>query len=178
MSTSSTRSPRADQGVRRRDEFRVRTVVAAVAIQVWPLLAFLGLFLAAGLAWFARSGDGVPAEMAWWLFKPAALGLAASFALHESAHAVFLKRIRTVTHIAVDRTLLRVSVVPQGTMTARQVAGVAVAGPLSCAVVGAVLWLSAADRALAWWYFAHLVFLLPFFGDGRVLRHALRAIRP
>ncbi|MGW3508225.1 hypothetical protein [Streptomyces sp. NPDC000994] len=148
-----------------------------VAAQVWPLLVFLGLFQAAALAYLARSGDSVPAEMAWTLFKPSALGLVASFALHEAAHVIILKRIHTVTHIAISRTAWRTSVIPEGTMTAHQMAGVALAGPFSCVIVGALLWLSGLDDFLAWWYIAHVVFLMPFFGDGRTLHHSIRMAR-
>jgi hypothetical protein len=149
-----------------------------VAAQVWPLLAFAGVLLAVALAWRVRSGDPVPAEMAWTvLAKPAALGLVVPFALHESAHALVLKRIRTVTHITIERTAWRTSVIPEGSMTARQTAVVALAGPSACVAVGALLWLPGLDRSLAWWYLAHIVFLLPFFGDGRVLWHSFRATR-
>ncbi|MGR8012315.1 hypothetical protein [Streptomyces hypolithicus] len=147
-----------------------------MAVQVWPLLAFAGVLLAVALVWMARSGDPVPASLAWVLLvKPAGLGLVASFALHESAHVLVLKRIRTVTHIAIERTAWRTSVIPEGTMTARQTAVVALAGPSACVGVGALLWLSGLDRYLAWWYLAHIVFLLPFFGDGRALWHSFRA---
>ena len=146
-----------------------------MAAQVWPLLAFAGLLLAVALVWMARSGDSVPALMAWVLLaKPAALGLVSSFALHESAHVLVLKRIRTVTHIAIERTGWRTSVIPEGTMNARQTAVVALAGPSACVAVGAVLWLSSLDRSLAWWYLAHIVFLLPFFGDGRAVWNSFR----
>ncbi|WKK26999.1 hypothetical protein QZH56_16240 [Streptomyces olivoreticuli] len=166
MSSSSTR-PAAD--------LKVRVVVCAVATQVWPLLAFAGALLAAALFWMARSGDPVPASMAWALLaKPAALGLVASFALHESAHVLVLKRIRTVTHIAIERTAWRTSVIPQGTMTARQTATVALAGPSVCVAVGTLLWLSGLDRPLSWWYLAHVVFLLPLFGDGQALWRSFR----
>lgn len=149
-----------------------------MAAQVWPLLAFVGALLAAALVWMVRSGDPVPASMAWVLLvKPAALGMVASFALHESAHVVVLKRIHTVTHITVERTALRTSVIPEGTMTARQAAVVALSGPSVCVAVGAVLWLSGLDRPLSWWYLGHLVFLLPFFGDGRALWHSVRSTR-
>jgi hypothetical protein len=147
-----------------------------VAAQVWPLLVFAGVLLAVALAWRARSGDPVPAQMAWTvLVKPATLGLVAPFALHESAHALVLKRIRTVTHITIERTAWRTSVIAEGFMTARQTAVVALAGPSACIAVGALLWLPGLDRSLAWWYLAHIVFLLPFFGDGRALWHSLRA---
>lgn len=166
MSSSSTRPS---------TELRLRLVVWAVAAQVWPLLAFAGALLAAALVWMVRSGDPVPASMAWVLLvKPATLGLVVPFALHESAHAVVLRRIRTVTHITIERTAWRTSVIPQGAMTARQMAGVALAGPSACVSVGALLWFSGLDRSLAWWYLAHVVFLLPLFGDGKALRQGLR----
>ncbi|WP_242882237.1 hypothetical protein [Actinomadura litoris] len=146
-----------------------------MAAQVWPLLVFLGVFLAVALAWFARSGDSVPAEMAWSLFKAATLGVVGSYALHESAHVVVLKRIPTVTHLRLDRALWRTSVRAEGTLTARQIVAVAMAGPLACVMVGGVLWVSALDRALAWWFLAHGLLLLPFFGDGRSIIRGLRA---
>jgi len=137
----------------------------------------VGFLIAAALAWFARSGDRVPAEMMWGLFEPATLGLVASFVLHESAHVAVLKRVGTVTRIAPDRTAWRTSVTPEGALTARESAAVALAGPCSCVLVGAVLWLSGLDRFLAWWYLAHALFLLPCFGDGRALLHSARAAR-
>lgn len=141
-----------------------------MAAQVWPLLALAGILLAAAWALWMRSGDPVPAEMAWMvLAKPATLGLVVPFALHESAHAFILKRFGTVTHITIERTAWRTSVIPEGTMSAQQTAVVALAGPSACVAVGALLWLPDLDRSLAWWYFAHIVFLLPFFGDGRAL---------
>lgn len=159
-------------------ELKVHTVALAVAAQVWPLLSAIGALWTAALLWMARSGDSVPADMAWMLLvKPAALGLVAAFALHEAAHVVVLKRIPTITHIVVERTALRTSVLPLGTMTGRQSATVALAGPCACFAVGAALWLSGLDRSLAWWYLAHIVFLLPFFGDGRALRQGLRSPR-
>ncbi|MGW3955945.1 hypothetical protein ACWEKM_34680 [Streptomyces sp. NPDC004752] len=177
MNSSSRRCPATDPRIYRRDDLRIRTVVSTVAAQVWPLLVFLGLFQAAALAYLARSGDRVPAEMAWGLCKPATLGLVASFALHEAAHVVTLKRIPTVTHIALHRTAWRTSVIPEGAMTARQTAGVALAGPLSCVIAGALLRLSGLDGSLAWWYLAHALFLLPCFGDGRTLHRSLRVAR-
>ncbi|MEU8625958.1 hypothetical protein [Streptomyces sp. NPDC048669] len=157
---------------------KVRAVAWAVATQVWPLPAFAGALLAMALFWWARSGDAVPATMAWVLLvKPAVLGLVVPFALHESAHVVLLRRIPTVTRIVLERTAWRTSVIPEGTMTGRQAVAVALAGPLSCVAVGAVLWLSGLDRSLAWWYLTHLAFLLPVFGDGRALWRGVRDSR-
>ncbi|MFE4259579.1 hypothetical protein [Streptomyces sp. NPDC056883] len=170
MSSSSTR-PAAD--------LKVGAVAWATAAQVWPLLAVAGVLLAAALALKAHSGDPVPAEMAWVLVaKPSALGLAASFALHESAHVLVLKRIRTVTHITIERTALRTSVIPHGAMTTRQTATVALAGPAACLAVGGLLRLSGLDEALSWWYLAHIVFLVPLFGDGKTLWRCAREAFP
>ncbi|MER5888021.1 hypothetical protein ABT160_29740 [Streptomyces sp. NPDC001941] len=153
-------------------------VARAVAVQVWPLLLLAGVLLGSALAWWARSGDPVPAAMAWKLLaEPGVLGLVASFALHESAHAWALGRMPGITGITLERTAWRTSVVPHGTMSARQSAAVALAGPVACAAVGAALWLPDLDRPLSWWYLAHLAFLLPCFGDGRALWRAVASRR-
>lgn len=141
---------------------------------MWPLLAFAGVLLAVALFWMARTGDSGPVLLVWsQLAEPAVLGLAVPFALHESAHVFALKRIPTVTHIVIERTAWRTSVVPSGTMNARHTVLVALIGPGACVVAGTLLWASGLDRALAWWYLAHALFLLPFFGDGRALWHSL-----
>ncbi|MEU6970007.1 hypothetical protein AB0A71_20160 [Kitasatospora aureofaciens] len=148
-----------------------------MAAQVWLLLVLLGTLLVVALGWFLRSGDRVPAELAWWFCKSAALGLVGSFALHESAHVLLLKQVGSVTHIAVVRTALRISVIPVGAMTGWQTVRVALAGPGSCVVVGVVLWATELDPVLAWWYLPHGLLLLPFFGDGRSLARGLREVR-
>jgi hypothetical protein len=177
VSSSSRKSPSPEPKIYPRHDLAIRTVVLAVAAQVWPLLVALGLLQAVALAWFARSGDSVPAQLAWVLFKTATLGLVGSFALHELGHVAVLKRIRSVTHIMIDKTSWRMSLLPRGAMTARQVVGVAIAGPVACLVVGAILWTSGLDRPLAWWYVGHGIFLLPTFGDGRSLRQSLSALK-
>ncbi|MCI3932697.1 hypothetical protein [Streptomyces sp. AN091965] len=169
--SSSSKHPTAD--------LKITAVAWAVAAQVWPLLVLSGLLQATALAWTARSGDPVPARMAWVLLaKPAALGLVGSFALHEVAHVLVLKRISTVTHITIERTACRTSVIPQGTMTTRQMAVVALAGPSACVAMAAVLCLSRLDGSLSWWYLAHIAFLLPVFGDGKVLWRSCREMLP
>ena len=154
---------------------RLRTVAWCVIRQVWLLLAFVaGLLVAAG-GWFATSGDPVLVEIAWWMVQTAAVGLVGSFVVHETAHVILLRRIAGVTHIAIGQTLWRFSVMPVGSLTAAQTAGVAAAGPLACVTVGALLWSITPISSLAWWYFGHALFLLPVFGDGRCLVTALRA---
>jgi hypothetical protein len=155
-------------------DIRVGAVAVLVAAQVWPLLAFLGALLAVAVVWSLDSGNSVPVVVAWFLFKTAFVGLVGSFALHESAHVMALKRIDTVTHVAIERTAFRTSIVPLGVLTARQVVAVALAGPLACVAVGVALWMTDLDRSLAWWYLGHAIFLLPLFGDGRSLFSGLR----
>ena len=169
MTSSSTTHPATD--------LKISTIGRTMAAQVWPLLVLAGAFLAVALVWMVLTGDRVPAEMAWLLpAKPATLGLVAPFALHESAHVLVIKRISTVTHITIERTAWRTSMIPEGTMSPRQTCVVALAGPSVCVTVGVLLWLPDLDRSLAWWYIAHIVFLLPFFGDGRAIQNSLRAM--
>lgn len=158
-------------------ELRVLRVAWAVAASVWPLAAFLGLLILAALAWWARSGDSGLVLLALLCAKTGMLGLVASFALHESAHAVVLKTLPGITGITVGTTAWRTSLIPEGAITRGENALVALAGPLACAAVGAVLWLTGADRTLAWWYFLHLAFLLPVFGDGQALWRSLSGAR-
>jgi hypothetical protein len=145
-----------------------------VAAQVWPLLALVAVLLLASLAWLFSSGDYATARVAWALFRTATLGLVGSFALHESAHVLVLKQVRTVTHVTIDRTAWRTSILPSGVLTGRQVVGVAIAGPFACVAVGLALWTTDLGSSLRWWYLAHGIFLLPIFGDGRSLCRGLR----
>ncbi len=167
MTNSSTTFPASD--------LKIQTIGWTVAAQVWPLLALAGILLAGALAWMVHAGDPVPAEMAWVLLaKPATLGLFVPFTLHECAHAFLIRRIDTVSHISIERTTWRTSVVPEGSMSPRQAGVVALAGPSACVAVGCPLWLL--DRSLAWWYLAHIAFLLPVFGDGRAILFCLRSM--
>jgi hypothetical protein len=150
-------------------------VPAAVLTQVWPLLALLGVLVTLALAQAVASGDRVLLDWAVGLFLLAAVGLAGAFALHEAAHVAVLRRAPGVTHIAVERTWLRLSVVPVGELTAGRAAVGAAAGPLSCVGVGALLWSCGAPTAWVWCYLAHGVMLLPVFGDGRVLLRSIRS---
>ena len=133
------------------------------------MLALAGLAASAAAAWSLVSGDRVLLSLALAFTKTVVLGLVGAFALHEAAHVLLLRRIPTVRQIVVERTAWRLSVIPLGTLSPRQSAQVALAGPSSCVLVGAALWLSRVDGWLAWWFLAHALFLLPAFGDGRAL---------
>lgn len=158
-----------------RPELAIRGVALAVAAQVWPLLLFASLVLAAALSWAAVSGDATQLPVAAWIFTATTAGLTASFALHECLHAAVLKRITTITAVTLERTRGRISLVPHGSMTGWQAATVAASGPLGCVLVGALLTLHETTRPLSWWYLGHAVFLLPVFGDGIVLTKGLLA---
>lgn len=112
-------------------------------------------------------------DLALAFARTVAIGLVGAFALHEVAHVLALRRVDTVTRIVVERTAWRLSIIPVGTVGPRRAAAVAVAGPLSCLLVGAALGVSGIDVWLAWWFGAHLLFLLPVFGDGRTLVSSL-----
>lgn len=150
-------------------------MLAAVATQVGPLLALLGVFTIAAGAWWAVSGDVVPAHLFARLTALALLGLMGSFALHELAHLMILRRIHTVCEVRLERTAWRLSLRPRGPMTPLEVAAVAGAGPGACALVGVTLWVLVPGSALHWWYLGHLVALVPPLGDGRALVTAIFA---
>ncbi|MDF1704822.1 MAG: hypothetical protein P1U38_08605 [Aeromicrobium sp.] len=154
-----------------------RRVVAAVAIQLVPLLGLLAAFTLAAAGWWAASGDAIPAQMFARLTVVAVVGLLGSFVVHELAHLGALRRIRSVESVRLERTAWRLSLHAQGRMTPRQIAAVAVAGPGACTLVGLALAVLAPGSTLPWWYLAHLVALVPPLGDGRALVLAMRAAR-
>ena len=152
-------------------------VAASVVTQVWPLLALLGALTCAAGGWWVVSGDPVPAQMFGRLTAVTAIGLVGSFTLHELAHLVALRRIASVEEVRLERTGWRTSLHPRGRMSPGQVAGVAVAGPAACLLVGLGLWVLAPGSTLRWWYLAHAVALLPPLGDGRAVVTAVHAAR-
>ncbi|MBB2987320.1 hypothetical protein [Terracoccus luteus] len=158
-------------------------VPLAVLRQVRPLLVLLAVLLAAAAAWAVATGDAVPLGVLAQLAGFAVVGVVGSFALHESAHVVALRPGRGITHVGLEQTWLRLSVVPIGRADGRTVVVAALAGPLACVAVGGLGLLVAAalspvvalPTAWCWAFVAHVVLLLPVFGDGRVLARALLA---
>lgn len=144
--------------------------------QTWPLQVMTASMLVAGGWWFLTTGDAMLLRAAARLELLAAVGLGVAFAIHEMAHAAALRRCSGISHVVLTATPWRFSLEPRGTMTSGQLAAVAVAGPAATAVTGLVLWAAAPRAGLHWWFLAHLVFLLPVFGDGRSLVLASRAV--
>ncbi|WP_229052236.1 hypothetical protein [Aeromicrobium sp. Leaf350] len=156
----------------------VPAILTATAGQVWPLLALLGTFAAGGSAWWVTSGDPSLVRLAAELLLVAVVGLVGSFAVHESAHLLALRRVPTVTAVRLERTAWRLSLHPEGRMTRRHVVLVALAGPGACLGAGLTLAAAAPESSLRWWFAAHAVFLVPPFGDGRAVLRAILARDP
>ncbi len=146
--------------------------------QTWPLQALTAGMLLAATWWFLVSGDAMPLRAAGRVEAMAAIGLGGAFAVHEVAHAAVLRHCPGVSHLIVSATPWRLSLEPRGVITPGQVVRVALAGPGTTAAVGLVLWVAVPQAGLHWWFLAHLLFLLPVFGDGRsLLIGATRSVR-
>lgn len=161
-----------DVRVHPREDVPVWAAARLVVAQVWPLLALAGMAVLGSAVVAVTTGGLATAQAAWWLVRVAVLGLVGSFVLHETMHLVLLRRVETVRLVVVARAGWRVSVTPVGSMTPRQVATTALAGPASCVLLGLVL--LPVDALVAAVHLAHALQLLPVFGDGRALVHAAR----
>ena len=148
---------------------RARTVIRWLTLAGWPIHVVFGVATAATavLAFLFDQAAIVGALLgvaAHYVF-----GLCASFAIHELGHAVVLQRAPGVTAITLERTLLRISVRPHGSIRGRDAFLSALAGPLLCTAIGVVLWLVAPHLMLHFWFLLHALFLTPAFSDGRIL---------
>lgn len=148
---------------------RARTVIRWLAFAAWPMHLVFGASMAAATAVaivFDQPGilGALLTVGVHYVF-----GLCASFALHELGHAVVLLRAPGVTAITLERTLLRISVRPHGSIRGRDGFLTALAGPLLCTGIGIVLWLVLPHLQLHPWFLLHALFLTPAFNDGRLL---------
>ncbi|WP_223624589.1 hypothetical protein [Microbacterium sp. EST19A] len=148
---------------------RARAVLRWLALAAWPMHLVFGASMAAATAVaivFDQPGilDALLAVGVHYV-----CGLCASFAIHELGHAVVLCRAPGVTAITLERTLLRISVRPHGSIRGRDAFLSALAGPLLCTAIGVVLWLVAPHLLLHPWFLLHALFLTPAFSDGRIL---------
>ena len=117
------------------------------------------------ILWATSAGVPGLAEPLIWILVHALGGLTLGFMIHELAHLIALRVLApNVGVVSLEITPLRVSLHPHGYMTGRQVATVAAAGPGTCIVVGAILWVLPANYGLHWWYLTHVIFLLPISG--------------
>lgn len=155
--------------------FRARAVLRWLALAAWPMHLLFGASMATATAVaivFDQPGilDALLAVGVHYV-----CGLCASFAIHELGHAVVLLRAPGVTAITLERTLLRISVRPHGSIRGRDAFLSALAGPLLCTAIGVVLWLVAPHLMLHFWFLLHALFLTPAFSDGRILAVGARS---
>lgn len=160
-----------------REQVRLSVVAGRLALQIWPLLLLAAIACLAAVTWWTIHGDMVFLGPAGRLLVLVYGGLLGSYVVHECAHVLALRRMPGVTRIEVERSVWRFSIIPSGTMSARQVVVVAAAGPLSAVAVGLLLVLVGLDRVLGAVYLVHGIQLLPVFGDGRALISGLRGNR-
>ena len=101
------------------------------------------------------------------------LGLILPYTLHEYFHAKLLLWFKVA--IKIEQTVWRVSIIAVTQLSALPAILVALAGPLGVALIGLLLRAVTLTihgiklNFLAYFYLSHLMFLLPFFGDGQVV---------
>lgn len=152
------------------DTTRVITLTVVWTL-TWPLCGLAAMWLFAYLWWIATGDIGLvrASTMASWLLAGGAL---LPFICHEWAHAVVALRDAGVHGLRIECTLWRISIYPLGSMTRLHAILTALSGPLFCASIGVLLWL-AGHSLVAFSFTAHLIFLLPCFGDGRAVITAI-----
>lgn len=97
--------------------------------------------------------------------------------IHELGHALALRYVADVRHIRIESTPLRFSLLtPHEDLTPKSSLMVAVAGP-AAAFIGGTVWQLMGHSFIAFWWYMHLIMLLPLFGDGKELVKAITAIR-
>lgn len=148
--------------------------LAVVRSVRWFLVLWCGSTIGM-IIWTTSIGVPGLAEPLIRLLVQALGGLIAGFLIHEVAHLAALRIwVPEVGTIALEVTALRVSLKPRGRMTGWQMVTAATAGPGACVIAGMIVWVLPVAYGLQWWYFFHLVFLIPIFGDGRSIVRGLQ----
>lgn len=97
-------------------------------------------------------------------------GIALGCLIHEMAHVVFIcLTMNELIRIELEFNLFRFSVRGIGGSTGRGIFATALSGPIAAVAFGVILSIVFPNSGLLGWYALHLLFLLPFFGDGRAL---------
>jgi hypothetical protein len=104
------------------------------------------------------------------------LALGLSMIIHEGGHGIALHLLPGITALRTERNWFRFSIQPQGSITAAQAIFAALSGPALCFLIGIFGYWGTPYRNLSVIFAAHIVFLLPCFGDGRSILTALRLI--
>jgi hypothetical protein len=125
-----------------------------------------GLLICGGLGFgHTVAGPGFGAIFLGFAIN-AVVGAGGSYLLHEVGHAFGLGLCRGVDRVDLRGGFLRFSLMPHGTLTGSESLLVAVLGPGSCVLVGLLLLMVLPVPSLGIWYVAHVIFLVPPFGDG------------
>lgn len=164
--------------MRRAETRRQATLAVAISLLLklrWLLLGVL-VFSALGIMWWLNSGEPSLLIAAGQIMEMITWGVVLPFLLHETAHAVVALGGAHVTAVRIENTLLRMSVLPEGELSYARALATAVAGPGICffAALGLLL-VGQPVKALG--FGIHLIFLLPWFGDGRAVAFALANLR-
>ncbi|MEV4669676.1 hypothetical protein [Microbacterium sp. LWO12-1.2] len=159
------------------DRIRPRTALRWLLPAAWPVRLVFWAAAAATLLVAAASAQPAIALAVLTLITHDVFGLWASFAIHELGHAIVLRRAPGVSALTLERTPLRLSVTPHGSIRGRDAFFAAVLGPLCCVAIGTLLWALVPQSLLHIWYLAHGIFLTPLFSDGRTMLRSARAWR-
>lgn len=146
----------------------VCAVTLAVISQMLPLIIVLGaIAIFAAILYYSSGDTSLVSVLSLFGYLAVFYGFI-PFWVHEMGHLVALYVCRASSEISVVVSPLRVSLVELSPGNRRVQKLVAVAGPLSAALLSIPAFM-AGDCVLAAAYGCHLLFLLPCFGDGRVL---------
>ncbi|GGM38830.1 hypothetical protein [Microbacterium saperdae] len=159
------------------DRIRPRTALRWLLPAAWPVRLTFGAAAATTLLVAALTTQPAIGLAVVIVITHDVFGLWASFAIHELGHAVVLGTAPGVSAITLERTSLRLSVTPHGSILGRDAFLAAVLGPLCCVAIGLLLWALAPQSFLHIWYLVHGVFLTPLFSDGRTMLRAAAAWR-
>lgn len=151
-----------------------RTGAGWLLLAAWPVRLVFVAIAGATLAFAFATGQPMIGLAALFLFAHDLLGLWGSFAIHELGHAVVLMNAHGVSAVTLERSLLRLSITPHGSIRGRDAFLAAAFGPACCIAIGVGLWLAVPHLFLHVWYLGHAIFLLPVFGDGRTLAASAR----
>lgn len=142
----------------------------------WALIPTTVVMVLASVHW-ASSGEPGFFMLSGTLALHVVVGAAGSYVVHEVGHVIAMGLFCPQVHsIEIRSDFLRFSIVPHGSISRAGSILVALSGPGLCGLLG-LLTLQVTGSSVGWWYVAHLVFLVPPFGDGMsILRVSTRRL--
>jgi len=102
--------------------------------------------------------------------------LLVSFMLHEYFHTLSFKIFNKKGPVCFESNFLRISIIPLFSLSNFQIMIMAILGPTLCFVIGLVLYVSATSQLMlfiSYIFLLHILFLIPPFGDGKMIMKAL-----